>query len=231
MGKCKEIEFLCIIGHYWDFLNWTRLISRNWGFLENSFSISVFSLRSLVDSFFSISTSSSNFVSPFISFSNFPQTQQHQHWKPYSWTRVLLSPCPTRSIVTSSSVSFGSSGLVKTTSWILKWSLPSVDALWISTSSSICESTHSQNWIFKSSTFWMIHWSSVSSRWIPCSITSNPDAHLIEILGETYIHNSIQRQVVLSLELLNLGYVLFIDINWSFSFWRLLHRFYFSLLV
>ena len=35
---CIVITFIVVFEHYLDFLNWTRLIYRNWEFLENSFS-------------------------------------------------------------------------------------------------------------------------------------------------------------------------------------------------
>ena len=48
------------------FLKFRSLISRNWGFLENCFSISRFSFFSLVGLFFSIKTNNSNFNTSFI---------------------------------------------------------------------------------------------------------------------------------------------------------------------
>ena len=53
-------------GDYLDFLKCRSLISRNWGFLENCFSISRFSFFSLVGLFFSIKTNNSNFNTSFI---------------------------------------------------------------------------------------------------------------------------------------------------------------------
>ena len=53
-------------GDYLDFLKCRSLISRNWGFLENCFSISRFSFFSLVGLFFSIKTNNSNLYRSFI---------------------------------------------------------------------------------------------------------------------------------------------------------------------
>jgi hypothetical protein len=53
-------------GNYLDFFNWISLISFNWWFLENNFSISVLSFFSLFVLFFSIKTNISNLETSFI---------------------------------------------------------------------------------------------------------------------------------------------------------------------
>ena len=65
-GNAKKPHFFASRGDYLDFLKFSSLISRNWGFLENCFSISRFNFFSLVSLFFSIKTNNSNFNTSFI---------------------------------------------------------------------------------------------------------------------------------------------------------------------